>query len=53
MKESLVAFVINVIEHDPIMLTLYTDKISRNCQSYSRRELLKIGIKASGSLLYL
>ena len=32
------------------MLTLYSDKISRNCQSYSRRELLKIGTLGLGGL---
>lgn len=32
------------------MLTLYSDKITKNCQSESRRELLKIGSLALGGL---
>ncbi|MEC7856519.1 MAG: DUF1501 domain-containing protein, partial [Verrucomicrobiota bacterium] len=34
------------------MLTLYTDKITKNCQSKSRRELLKIGSLTLGGLSF-
>ena len=34
------------------MLTLYSDKITKNCQSESRREFLKIGSLALGGLSF-